>query len=295
MICAASPTLLAYLDHYAALRPGLRPASLAQYRIAVRRLDAWAGRQVRLAELCPELMGRWLRSMASGCAVTANSKARQVKTLWRAAADEGHCEPPRRLARLPETERVPKAWTIEEVNRLVAACRNARPDYWPNGQRPALWWPAIVVTVYWTGARVGAVLAARTSECDLTQGVLALVEPKTRKARLHRLPAKCVQALQPLYDPARELLFPWPYTRRVLWRQFRRLVEAAGLPAAKGNHNLFHKLRRTHASYAAARGGLALAAASLGHSSAALTLKHYVDPRIYRQPSAADVLPVLDF
>jgi integrase len=77
------------------------------------------------------------------------------------------------------------------------------------------------------------------------------------------------------------LIWPWPHHRRTLFLRFRELVEAAGLPCPRTGHQLFHRLRRTMLSYCAAV-SLPIAQQQAGHTTAAMTLRHYVDPSIAR-------------
>jgi integrase len=64
------------------------------------------------------------------------------------------------------------------------------------------------------------------------------------------------------------------------------ICKAAGLPNDRWSK--FHRIRKTHASYAAAAG---LDAQRLLDHASPKTTRAYLDPRIVRQPSAPDVLP----
>jgi integrase len=70
----------------------------------------------------------------------------------------------------------------------------------------------------------------------------------------------------------------------------RRIVETAGLPCPRTGRQLFHRLRRTTLSLCAAVDP-AIAQRQAGHADYATTLRHYIDPRVSRGRSAADVLP----
>jgi integrase len=70
----------------------------------------------------------------------------------------------------------------------------------------------------------------------------------------------------------------------------REIVAEAGIRQPAGGRQLFHRLRRTTLSLCAAVDP-SVAQRQAGHANYATTLKHYIDPRIARGRSAADVLP----
>ena len=73
---------------------------------------------------------------------------------------------------------------------------------------------------------------------------------------------------------------------KTLIRHYRDILRRAGLPSdAK---DLFHKIRKTTASYIKAAGGNPTD--RLGHSSDQVT-KAYLDPRIAQPPRAVNLLP----
>jgi len=67
-----------------------------------------------------------------------------------------------------------------------------------------------------------------------------------------------------------------------------RLLAKAGLPADR--KHLFHCLRRTSESYAAAARGISWAAERVGHSES-VARRRYVSPAIAAGESLCDVLP----
>lgn len=94
-------------------------------------------------------------------------------------------------------------------------------------------------------------------------------------------------------------LFPWPFdptrdTSKARWitlrRRYRKILIRAGV--AHGEHDLFHKIRRTSATFLAdATGDAREAQRHLGHSSPQVTAR-YIDPRKLRKGTiAADLIP----
>jgi len=212
----------------------------------------------------------------------------QAVLTW--GAEQGLCSPIR-LPRIRVPQPAPEAWTVEQVSRILQTASR-----WPGrvGRWPARdWWPALLLTVYWTGARIGSILAAKPSDWDGT--FLILRHTKTGKQAVYRLHDQANEAIRRVYDPQSSRLFTWPYHYVHLWKTFRRIVEAAGVPAPKGAGSLFHRLRRTCLTYCWAVDP-AIAQRQADHASAEITRRHYVDPRIVQQArTAADVLPVPEY
>lgn len=143
---------------------------------------------------------------------------------------------------------------------------------------------------YDTAARIGAILQTRPEDVDLANRTVFLraSTQKQNADQLFYLSAQAVDALAPIYDPGRELVWPWPYNRRTLWLRFRRqIVNPAGVRTPPGGRQLFHRLRRTSLSYMA-KHDIRLAVEAAGHSDEKITRGHYIDPEI----AAPDRRPV---
>ncbi|KKN11616.1 hypothetical protein LCGC14_1024770 [marine sediment metagenome] len=287
-------TLAEYIETiYVPAKIDLSARTVEQLVVAVRLFDRWRGAPVHLHDLSDELLCRFLRAyLATGkTASTVNGKRRAILCLWRHAFEEGIVELlPRKVPILREPRRMPEAWTLSEVEQLLAAARRLSGKVGEVERRD--WWTALILSVYDTSGRIGAIQSTRTLDCNLAERYLIVRadHQKTNEDRLYWLSDQTTTIIAVIYEPRRERLFTWPYGRRHLFYQFRRLVERAGLHADKRGMNLFHKLRRTSLSYCAAY-DLELARRQAGHSTARLTQRHYIDPRIARQQSAVDVLP----
>ena len=263
-----------------------------QLLTSVRRLEDWHGGRLTPSDFSAELLTAFLADYCAGHAArTVNSKRQALLTLWRFAYRQGRCaNPPGEVAKAREPRRIPVAWTITEVERLLAECR--RQTGLISGLLARYWWPSLVLVIYDTGCRIGAMRQARCIDFSAGEHVL-LVRAEHMKGcadRLYWLSDQTTVALAGMHATTRELLWPWPYHRRTFWTKFRRIVEGAGLSADRRGMSLFHKLRRTNLSYCAAV-DLELARAQAGHASSAMTLRHYIDPRIAKTRSAVDVLP----
>jgi hypothetical protein len=102
------PTMLLsqFVESYA-LSHDIRPSTVEQYRITASVMNQLLGDPVEVAQLSDDLVNRFLRDYSARAKPhTVFSKRRQILALWRAAAESGYCEPPRKIrsVRLPETK-----------------------------------------------------------------------------------------------------------------------------------------------------------------------------------------------
>jgi integrase len=100
---------------------------------------------------------------------------------------------------------------------------------------------------------------------------------KNHDGKVFRLGDDALESVARIWKPSRELLLPFPYEKGVLYDQFHRIREAAGLPASTSNAGCLHLLRRSCATAIAAKLGLEGARDALGHAELAIT-RRYVDP-----------------
>lgn len=163
------------------------------------------------------------------------------------------------------TDRSPRCWTHEEMEKLLAAVTEKSPGILP-----------IVVCLANTGMRCGEVLALTWEDVDLDKGEIRIQakpeagwSPKSDKWRT--VPIN--DALRPFLDkPGKKgtPVFPCPSTGRKYahWPtlQFNRARKAAGLTGGP------HTLRHTYASHFLARNpDLYLLGRVLGHSHSRVT------------------------
>ena len=281
-------TLVQFARLYPTISLGIKPRSVEQLVVAARQFAAWAGGSLPFAKLSDELLTAYLADLARRRRpATVNSKRRAILTVWRAAARKGLVKPPGEIPKMPEPYRMPEAWTIAEVEYLLAQCRMLDGVVGDVPRRH--WWPALLLTVYDTGGRIGAVRAVQTADYNPSERyvIFRAENQKPNRDELHWLSDQTVAALAAVYDPQRSLLFPWPHHRQYLWTYFRRLVDRIGLNGGRNHAALFHKLRRTSGSYIEAAGGDG--AQHLGHLPEVFA-RSYRDPRICRRRQV-DLLP----
>jgi len=114
---------------------------------------------------------------------------------------------------------------IEELERTLSACRQEVGRV--CGVAAARWWSSLFLTAYYTGARVGPLLAMRWESIDLERGQVIA------EARAFDLPRAAIDALCAIEYPRRELVWPWNKSKVRLWQDCHRVFARAGLPLSQ--------------------------------------------------------------
>lgn len=273
-----SMDLYELLTLYRLHRPQLADSTAECYRYAIRSFERFLGRVPVLPDLQEGTILRFLgRRLKEAAGWTCKREVGSLSLLWSFAwrrkltpHDPRDADiPPVRLQHDP-----PIALTVAQVEAVLDSCRFERGLMRSTQTLKAAWWRSLVLTLYWTGARIGAVLATHRDDLDAETGWLLLRSDaaKTGVGQWVRLPPEVVDSL-----PGDDLLFPWPYGRRQIFAAMKRIAVRAGLPPSREYR--FHAFRRTAATLATAHASLELARRSLGHSRDSMTLR-YVDPRI---------------
>jgi integrase len=271
--------------------PLAKDGSILKHLQAINKLADFRGCDVTIDQLSDELIEGFMRWLVAGGrqAISANSLRAALLAQWNFIYQRKLIDVrPGYIKKLRVPKRVPVAWTVEELNCILSAAAGM-PGFVVD-VRAADWWVALILTVYDTGLRIGAALALRTEWLDLRSGYLWVpAEVQKQNAdQTFKLAPDTLAALDRINPARRDVLFASTHDRHELCNWYRVILQRAGLP--HGEKDLFHKLRRTSASYIARYGGTLAATEHLGHSSARVT-GHYLDPRISRQQQAVELLP----
>jgi integrase len=272
---------------------GRSPGTIKLYRLAIGQFANFLGRQPTLGDLnSPTVVGflAWhsRQSRVSSAAAT-NSLRNRILPLWNFAARCGLVSTWPAVPKLPEPQRIPTAWTLDQLRSLLGAARGVPGEI--AGIPAAAFWETLILLLYDTGLRSGAAFRLRWEWFD--EQAASLYVPaeiqKDRQDLLLRVSLQTAAALAAIRQPSRELIFPWPRDPSLRFLAFRRILQAAGLP--HGRRDLYQRLRRTTATLGRFYGGSQGfdPTAQLGHSSDMVTRRHYLAPTY--QVQAADVLP----
>lgn len=245
------------------------------FRYSIRLFGITLGRPAELSDLSDLTVARHLERLIEEGRTPAgvNKERRQLVALWNLAARKRLVQDFPQVATVREPERLPEAWSQEELWRLRIAC-NMEPGT-IAGVTAGRWWTALHLVLYSTGERVSAVLESRWSDISGSAIVFPAESRKgKRKPLLATLSPEALQSLERIRLPERKLVFPWPMSKTYLYTRYRKILQRAELDDSR--RSKFHRIRRTHATLLKAAGGDPTQ--SLGHSSADVTVR-YLDPR----------------
>lgn len=253
----------------------------ADYRQALHRV----ARSMEAAGITPSMLedsviNRWLASLVQSPTTRSNYR-RMALTLWRYAIDtKVAAHHIGRVAKVKVRHKPPIAWSLDELNRLIAAARQLTYRF-RSGCPSSLYFEAFIRTGYETGLRFSDILRLR---CDqLRDNRLFVVQNKTGQPLAKILSAECVECLRQLSVLGDgETFFVWALNHRWLRIHFRRLCHAAGVSGTP------KWLRRSGATAVEAVSP-GSAGKFLGHLSPGLANRFYVDPTLL--PNACPTPP----
>ena len=178
MTLALAEVLRGYLQ-YLVVERGLAPNTVESYRRDLRRYESvLAGRgKTRLSEVTAADVSEFLASLREGddehAALAVSSAARAViavRGLHAFAVAEGLAEadPAREVPPPSPPRRLPKAITLAEVERLLAASGPGPGDRCPAGCPRPLRDRALLEFLYGTGARISEATGLDSTNCTWT-------------------------------------------------------------------------------------------------------------------------------
>jgi integrase len=255
-----------------------------QIQLTLRNLRHFLKRPPMLGEL-PSVMNAWVQKMElTLSAPTIKRRRAAIITLWNFAAECRLCEPPNtRLIRAVKTTRpTPDAFTMEQMQALLEACGAFRNTFYKNGINRGRFWEAFIRVCYDTALRRGDMLTLRRQQISVVDGeaYVTTVQGKTGDGIVKRLRPKTVASLDAIFPPDRELIFDYPHNLDTFSDHWDDVLARANIDPTD-RRNGVQKLRRTSASYLE-RVHPGAATAHLGHRSADMAQKHYLDPKISR-------------
>ena len=282
----AKTTVLALVleRHYFPLNLRVRcEQTRKQYRYAASNLSEFLGKPATIADLSDDTVTRlmtWLRDSKGLHPRTVNDRRWRLNALWTWLAKRGVTKlwPTNCAMQVPE--RIPRAYRREELERLVQAAKMQTGEI--CGLPASDWWLDLLGIIWDSGMRCSELLAIRWEWLDLESGwivVPAEVRKGRKKDEAYCLMPDCLERLRRRAQ-RRGLILQWNmhYTR--IYQLWRKLLATANLPANR--YTLTQCMRRSFASHLTAGGGNATEA--LGHGSAAVTRRAYLDRTITAKP-----------
>lgn len=271
------------LDQFFALGRAPDRSTQLHYRRAVRWLGETIGRPANVADLSDDTLRAtltYLTNTRRQTPATANGARKCLASLWRWCRDRGLITTGPTIPKLKAPARTPRAWTREELQRLVQAAASSHGTI--CGMPARVWWLALLALEWDTGCRAGELLALRWEWLDWSRGWL-IVPAESRKGQavdgVYGLMDDTLSLLRSMRQPE-GLILGWRHHRSRYWQLWTDLLRAAGLPS--GRQSKTQCLRRSFASHLAIGGGNAQSA--LGHASGSTTARHYLDPSITTRP-----------
>lgn len=264
-----------------------RPGTVDKYVRAIGHCRSILQREPLVSDLSGELVAAVMaRKRAQGRSLhTVNDARKVLVALWAWVARR------KLVNEWPDIDRIkcghasPVAWTREELAKLFHAADNM-PGH-VLGVPANLFWPALLLVLWDTGERIGAILKLSRSALN---GDCLTVPAASRKGRtrdrLYRLHPETVAAVDKLRDFDPELLIAYRGHADTIFGRFSSVLRHAGLPV-DAKHK-FHCIRKSVASHGAALG--ADPSTLMDHASGDTTRRHYLDPRIAKRPKPVDLL-----
>ena len=272
--------LKTFVESYS-LSHDIRPSTVEQYKTTQRVLSNWNEGDILVGSLSDELVNKFLRDYSERGAKphTVASKRRQLIALWRAAAEEGLCQPPKRVRaiRLPETQR--DVWSADEVRRLVAELEKIQTRMPRSEIQTGLALSALVRAAWDTGMRRSDLFRLERTHAE-HDGWLEVIQRKTGRLVLCRLSPDTKKIVLRTYDdwaPPRKLI--WPGGPAVVRRLTGIISEAAKDIGLKGHSKPFKKLRRSSIT-AVEQQAPGAGYLQAGHTNSSTTIRFYLNPAI---------------
>ena len=265
------------------------PDTAVAYRGTINRLREFCLCEPTLDCLNDDLVENFLAYWRPFRAVDSLKRMRgELLALWRYAWRKRRVETqPRDIDEIRTPKRLAECYSIDELDRLLTVAGSIEGKV---GASPAsLYWPALILFLVEVGLRVGAAMRVTVANFDSDRGWVRAEWQTQKQKATQDLPisAQMVRMLLATQPAGRKLLFPWPFRDRkqTMNIRLRALLTQAGLPT--GRRDLWHKFRRTCATFIADVAGELEAQKQLGHASISTTRK-YLDVRKLRRARIVD-------
>lgn len=255
--------------------------------LSCRMLERWHIAPLTVGQLCDDIASRWIRDLEAMVREdgkrafsprTVHGRRGDLLCIWRYAYYRGDCERlPCRVRGVKVPTYNPQAWTMDELAKIVGACKSF-PGHLGNGIPRRLYFPALIAFVYETGLRRSDVWRVRLDQMH-DDGSVIVSQHKTGKPHVARVHAQTLQAvraigslLEAMGDSRADQPLRWPHTPKMLYNWIERARQRAGVK----RDGALQQLRRSGATHVE-REERGAATQYLGHATPELARKHYID------------------
>lgn len=168
-----------HVDSYELSHP-IRDESAAFYRRCITTIEKWAGCELTVETISDAAVNRGLLAMERQALSPSYLRGIRagVLAVWRDAAAEGLCGPPRRIRSVRILPRRPDVWTPDEMKLLVEAGRETPGRFRTLMYQRGPYWESLIRTAWDTGLRRRDLQRLRKSDC---RPVFNWIQHKTRK------------------------------------------------------------------------------------------------------------------
>lgn len=267
-------TLQAYLRDYLEARE-LCQNYVYLMQIALRRFEEFLGRGATLDDLTSETINRYIdRLLERGLSKhTVHSYKQAIKRLW-IDAYESHVidRPPTRVRKIKGRREPTKAWTPDQVRRLLEVAGELKGNFQRTRINRAAFWRAFVLTAWDTGLRPCDLMRLKLSDIN-EEGRGAIIQEKTGSVVHITLRPATMEAIRATRPEHREFIFGGVVSNKGFYKGMKKLTKAAGTWGG------LYRVRKGAASALECEHP-GFAGRFLGHRTPGLAERHYLDPRI---------------
>lgn len=258
---------------------GIEKITAQQYVRSVACYARFLGRPAVIEDLVTQQVNRWLRVIGeSKSACTVRNRLRGLTPVWNWLAMQGKVAfyNPRAIRKVKVTKNAPKAWSIDQIECLLAAAAKleGRIHFGPLASELMTAW---LLLAYETALRPSDLLLLRFSCFDYKQGIVSLVDHKTGNPNCLYLTDRTMAAIKCL-DWGQPTVFGLTKSGMRRWElKLFAAAKAHGFDRQRGQAT--GTIRKTAATETTRVQGVEAAAALLNHKSGSrVTIEHYVAP-----------------
>lgn len=237
--------------------------------------DHYAANVRRIAKRCGavsvERVNAYLRQRSSERAsTTVRAERTMLLTLYRYAFETGIIEAaPRGVMKIKARKKPTKAWTVEQLKKLLNATRLLDGQPLRSGADKGVFMRAWVLCAYECGARFGDVMSFTREHIDGDS--LAWTQSKTGDPITRSLTPACLEALDAMIAKSPDgRILGWACKRRQAMRIMRELIDSIGIG---GTGKFLRRSGATHCEMERPGAGRL----HLGHRSPGLFEQAYAD------------------